>query len=468
MKKISNKRPFFSQGKHSDGADINAHVSIIQAVKVGKWPTKISLLISGFGNLFYGQTFKGLIFIITQALIWLFFSVFGWSYLSKFNTLGTQLMDKVYDPVNDLWVNVLGDNSLKILLFSILTIIILLFGVALQIASVKSSYLAEIAISKGKKPTTIQEDFKNMFDKNLHTTMLSLPALGVVAFTLLPIIFMILMAFTNFDRYHQPPGNLFTWVGFNNFASMIDLNGTKGSTFFGVLGWTLTWAVFATFGNYLLGMIIALLINKKGIKLKSLWRTCLVIVIAIPGFVTLLFMRQLLSEMGAVNTILNMLKMPSVKFLSNTDNARLTVILVNYWIGIPYTMLITSGILMNIPADLYEAAQIDGAGPVKQFTAITLPYMLTVTTPYLITQFVANINNFNAIYFLTLGEPPVTHYYNAGMTDLLITWLYKLTVNFGDYNLASVIGIIVFVLCGVISLITFNITSSTKKEEALQ
>ena len=140
-------------------------------------------------------------------------------------------------------------------------------------------------------------------------------------------------------------------------------------------------------------------------------------------------------------------------------------LIINMWVGIPFSMLITSGILMNIPQDLYESARIDGAGPFKTFTKITLPYMLFVTTPYLITQFVGNFNNFNVIYLLTQGDPKSVHLYQAGETDLLVTWLYKLTVNFQDYNLASVIGIFVFVISAMLSLIVYNSSSSVKNEE---
>jgi arabinogalactan oligomer/maltooligosaccharide transport system permease protein len=285
---------------------------------------------------------------------------------------------------------------------------------------------------------------------------------------------MVLLAFTNFDRSRQPPGNLFTWVGFENFSNVFDFGGVMGHTFINVLGWTLVWAIFATFLNYLLGMIISLMINKKGIRLKSVWRTCFVVAIAVPGFVTLLFMRQLLGDMGPVNTIiLNIsdkydLGWSAVQFLRDPMIARITVIAVNLWIGIPYTMLITTGVLMNIPADLYEAADIDGAGVMRKFGSITLPYMFVVTAPYLITQFIGNINNFNAIFFLTAGGPNTVEYYNAGKTDLLVTWLYRLTVTFGDFNLASVIGILTFVISAGIALITFNITASAKKEETFR
>jgi arabinogalactan oligomer/maltooligosaccharide transport system permease protein len=146
-------------------------------------------------------------------------------------------------------------------------------------------------------------------------------------------------------------------------------------------------------------------------------------------------------------------------------SARVTVIIVNMWIGVPYTMLISSGLLMNIPEDLYESARIDGANAFQQFTKITFPYIFFVTTPYLITTFVGNINNFNVIYFLTTGGPDSTDYYKAGQTDLLVTWLYKLTVDSKDYNLAAVIGIIVFIICATGSLITFNMSKASKNEE---
>jgi arabinogalactan oligomer/maltooligosaccharide transport system permease protein len=243
----------------------------------------------------------------------------------------------------------------------------------------------------------------------------------------------------------------------------------KATTFIGLAEWTIVWAIFATFTNYIFGMIVALMINKKGIKLKALWRTLFVVVIAVPQFVSLLLMNQMLQTNGAINQLLTLItgQTVAIQFLNSSAlMARVTVIIINIWIGIPYTILITSGILMNIPADLYESATIDGAGPVKCFMKITLPYMLFVTTPYLITSFIGNINNFNVIYLLTNGGPTETTYYQAGKTDILVTWLFKLTMNNQDYNLAAAIGILVFIVCAGLSLITFNMTKSAKDEEA--
>jgi arabinogalactan oligomer/maltooligosaccharide transport system permease protein len=135
-------------------------------------------------------------------------------------------------------------------------------------------------------------------------------------------------------------------------------------------------------------------------------------------------------------------------------------------------MLMATGILMNIPADLYESARVDGASGVQQFTKITLPYMLFVTGPYLLTSFVGNLNNFNVIYLLSGGGPANLEIGNAGgvsvgHTDLLITWLYKMTLNSPEsqYYMASVIGILVFLVSAILSLIVYNVIPSTKNEE---
>ncbi|MHB8962736.1 MAG: carbohydrate ABC transporter permease, partial [Saccharofermentanales bacterium] len=279
---------------------------------------------------------------------------------------------------------------------------------------------------------------------------------------------MILIAFTNYDKFHQPPGTLFTWVGLQNFKNIFYSDPIQSKTFSGIFNWTITWAFFATFSNYILGMVLALMINKKGIKLNKMWRTIFIVTIAVPQFVSLMLMSRLLADLGAMNVLLGYLGLGPVQFLTNALYARITVIVVNIWVGIPYTMLITTGILMNIPADLYESARIDGASVIKTFTKITLPYMLFVTTPYLITQFVGNINNFNVIYLLTGGGPLSLDYYQAGKTDLLVTWLYKLTVNQQDYNLASTIGIFIFVISATLSLIVYNLSSSAKKEDSFQ
>ena len=154
----------------------------------------------------------------------------------------------------------------------------------------------------------------------------------------------------------------------------------------------------------------------------------------------------------------------ALPFFTDPMWARCTVIIINLWVGIPYTLLQVTGILKNIPSELYEAAKIDGANTVQTFFKITLPYMLFVMTPYLITEFTGNVNNFNVIFLLSGGNPTGVAD-TAGATDLLVTWLYKLTIDKNYYNLGAVIGIMTFVVLAIVALVTYRNTASYKDEE---
>ncbi len=449
---------------------ISSIKEVVAAFLHGDWRTRVSFLALGFGNVMRGQIAKGLLFFGCEIAYLFYMLFFGIRYLLKLNTLGTVTQEKVFDEAQGIYIYTAGDNSMQILLFGVLTVVITLVFLALYFINVRSAYRAQCLQAAGKTLPTFREELHSLLDKRYHLTLLTTPILLVTLFTVLPLVFMVLIAFTNFDKAHQPPGNLFTWVGFSNFAAMFGGNDQLGYTFSRLLIWTLTWALFATFSNYLFGMILALLINKKGIRFKKFWRTIFIITIAIPQFVSLMLMSQLLADEGALNILLKELGwiQNSIPFLTNGTIAKITVIVVNMWVGIPYSMLITTGILLNIPNDMYESAKIDGAGPVKAFFKITLPYMLFVTTPYLITQFVNNINNFNVIYLLTRGGPLTLDYFKAGKTDLLVTWLYKQTVEEQNYNLAGVIGVIVFMITAVFSLIIYNSSSAAQKEEEFQ
>ena len=437
----------------------------------GDWATKLSYLIFGIGDIHKGKYYKGILFFLTEVLYALYMIFFGWTYLQKFNTLGTVATTQGFNELG-MPVTVYGDNSMLILLYSVLSIVITILVFAVYISNIKDAYRHQVMRAEGKKPTSLKHDVKEFLDGKYHITLLSFPTLMIGIFNIMPMIFMILIAFTSYDQQHLPPGTLFTWVGFDNFASLFNFvdSATKATTFIELTKWTLIWAVVATFTNYILGMVVALMINKKGIKFKALWRTLFVIAIAVPQFVSLLLMNQMLQTNGAINIILSYFNggvNPQIQFLnSSTLMARMTVIIVNLWVGIPYTILSMSGILMNIPEDLYESARIDGAGPVKTFTKITLPYMIFVTTPQLITQFVGHINNFNVIYLLTGGGPSTEQFYQAGRTDILVTWLFNLTMGSQDYGLAAAIGILVFIVCATLSLLIYNNSKSMKDEEA--
>ena len=192
---------------------------------------------------------------------------------------------------------------------------------------------------------------------------------------------------------------------------------------------------------------------------------------AVPMFVSLLIMRTMLQPEGAVNILLRNLGLigatQSLPFFTDATWARVVVILINIWVGVPYTLLQVTGILQNIPTELYEAARADGAGPIVTFMKITLPYMLFVTTPYLITTFTGNVNNFNVIFLTTEGLPRSVGS-TAGKTDLLITWLYKLTIENQYFDVGAVVGIMTFVTLTIVSLVTFTFSGSNRNEEAFR
>ena len=435
--------------------------------KNGDINTKLSYIIMGYGCLSRKQIGRGLLFLGVEIIFILFMITSGGYYLSMLPTLGVNEQGRVWNEALQIYQTVQGDNSMLLLLFGVVTIVVIILFFSLYVWNTRMAYENQRLVEEGKPLSTFKQDIKDLGNKNFHVTVLALPVILTFCFTVLPLIFMILMAFTNFDKNHQPPGNLFTWVGFKNFTQVFFTNPLWQQTFFRLLVWTLIWAAFATFLNYIFGMLLALIINKKGIKLKKMWRTIFIITIAVPQFVSLMLMSKMLGQTGAVNNILLELGWitEAIPFLTSANLARVVVIVVNLWVGIPYSMLITSGILMNIPADLYEASRIDGANPFQQFIHITLPYMLHVTTPYLITQFVGNINNFNVIYLLTAGDPKSLKLFQAGETDLLVTWLYKLTVNEQNYALASTIGIIIFMLLASISLLTYNKSNAVQEED---
>lgn len=451
----------------------NIGLNIYYAAKNGDAKTRTSFFIFGFSQLARKQWLRGLLLLAFEVLFILYLSLFGWRYLALFNTLGTQTSGWVVNPDTGIKELVTGDNSLLILLYGLLTIIFMLVFLYAWYQSIKSAYSAQQIVEARLHLPTAKEDLRSFTNEQYHKTLLGVPLLGLTVFTILPIIFMIFVAFTNYDKAHTPPSNLFTWIGFENFVTVLGgglSNGVSfGLTFGRILLWTVVWAFFATFSNYILGIIVAMMINKKSIRLKKLWRTVLVLTIAVPQFVSLLLMSQMLADSGVINNLLKSWGLidNAIPFLTDGKLAKVTIIVVNIWVGIPYTMLISTGILMNIPEDLYESAKMDGAGPVKAFFKITLPYMLHVTAPYLITQFIGNLNNFNVIFLLTGGNPALPFGYDtsAGDTDLLITWLYKLISRDNAYGVASVISILMFVLTAVVSLFVYNRSSAVKNEE---
>ena len=439
----------------------------MNAIKKGGIETKLSMVLMGFGNIVHGQMIKGLIYLALEAAYVVFMVMAGAHCIGMLPSLGSVEQQEVWNEAAQVYTYTKGDQSILILLYGVATILLTFLIVCAWRGTLKSAYKAECLAKEGRHVNNFREDLKSLLHENLQRLLMTPPMVFIALFTILPLIFMICMAFTNYSKIGEHLV-LFDWVGLDNFKALFDSSSILGSTFWSVLGWTLVWAFFATFSNYIFGMIVSLLINRKGTRAKGFWRFCFVLSCAVPMFVSLLIMRTMLQPEGAINVLLRNLGLiaqdASLPFFTDPTWARVTVIIINIWVGVPYTLLQLTGVLQNIPEDMYEAARVDGANAVQIFFKITLPYMLYVTTPYLITTFTGNVNNFNVIYLLSGGDPVTDVGATAGKTDLLVTWLYKLTIDKQYYNIGAVIGILTFIILAIGALITYRNSKSYKEE----
>ncbi len=448
----------------------------------GDWRTKLSYLIMGFGCFSRSpkQIIKGLLWFAVEALFIVYMIFVGGHNLWMMGSLGDVAQRKFIDEFGFEIMQTV-DNSLEILIFSVLTLMFMVFFVYMYIKNTKVCYETQKRAEAGLSLSSPKQQLNYALNDGYHVTVLVLPILGILFITVLPLVTNILIAFTNYDFFHAPTAKLFDWVGFESFKNVFSK--TYGTAIWSVLGWTLIWAVFATFTNFFFGMFLAMIINKKTIKLKAFWRTCFVIVIAVPDFVSLLMMSKffgwnmLTEQTGTFNRMLEQWFgiNANINWLGDKANngllPRIMVIVINLWRGMPFTMLSTYGILMNIPEELYESSRIDGAGPVRRFVSITFPYIMFVMGPQLITTFTGNINNFNVIFFLTGGGPFMRiGGISPGQTDLLVTWLYRMTVSSSqpEYSNGAVIGIFTFIISSVFALIVFNSSKSVKQEDTFQ
>lgn len=457
------------------------------AIVKGDLFVKLSLLWMGAGYMRRKQYVKAILMTVLEIAVILFTVSFSLQYVGKFATLGTVQMEQVFNPqtMKTEWNDY--DNSFLILLFSLFSFVIWFAALVVWMQNVINAYRLQLEAESGKHINSFREDLRTYTGEKFHITLLALPVLGIIVFTVIPILLLIFVAFTNYDQQHMPPNALFTWVGFDNFISLFSSGGmtvTFGYAFVRVLGWTLVWAAFATFTTYIGGILLSLLLNNKFTKGKKFWRLMFIITIAVPQFVSLLLVRNFFSNGGIVNTICanigltdflrnaGLIATSYIPFLSAPGWAHVMIIIINIWIGVPYQMLIATGVLMNLPTDQLESARVDGATRFQTFRYITMPYLLFVTAPTLVTDFVKNINNFNVIYLLTQDVYTTTNQAMANSqakeVDLLITWLFTLTQDYYNYKMAAVIGIIVFLVCAVFTLIAFNFVTGGDKEGVYQ
>jgi arabinogalactan oligomer/maltooligosaccharide transport system permease protein len=343
------------------------------------------------------------------------------------------------------------DHSIMLMLGGIIAVLAILIFLAIWIWNIRDAYKTGKKIEEGTSISSVQY-FRELWKNSFEYIMISPGLLLILFISLVPIIFSILVAFTNFNANNIPPRKLVEWVGFETFGRIIGIK-IWGATFIRIFIWTVIWAFLATFTAYGFGMFQALVLRAKAVRFRSFWRGIFILPWAVPGLVSMLIFKVMLHQEGVINQMLLAagLIQNAIPFLSNPHWARLCLVLVNIWLGFPYFMALISGVMTTIPQEQYEAAQIDGANSFKQFSAITLPFIMASTAPQLLMSITFNFNNFNMIYFLTGGGPANPNYQMAGSTDILISWIFKLTLDQRMYNYASALSIFIFVIVATVS-----------------
>ena len=414
-----------------------------------------SMLVMGMGQLLYKQWGKGLMFLAVQLGYIYYLVTIGARDLFGFFTLGS--------VASNPWYGIEGDNSVIMLIMGVLAWIVTILYIVCYIANIKDVYATQQRVEGGGTPRRFKEELSELLDAKFYQTVLFLPIVGVCVFNILPVIFMILVAFTNYGGKIVPPV-LVGWVGFENFKKILAL-GEFAPTFFKILGWNTLWALLSTAINYFGGLGLALLLNKKCVKGKVFWRAFPILAYAIPGFITLLGFKFMFSYGGPINYYITELGNQAIGFLDLDAkwSARIIGLLVNAWISIPSSMLLATGILSNAGQDQYEAATLDGASPFQQFRYITLPFVIFATTPVLISQFIGNFNNFGIFYFLR-GGLYIDGYFLASDTDLLINWLYNLSIDNNYYAIGAAISLIIFIITSAISLAAYVFSPAYRQE----
>ena len=421
---------------------------------------KVTLLslIPGMGQFANGQRFKGIVFIVIFLAFIIQMILGGFQSLIGLITLGSV-------PMEDHSLFILIQGTLQL----IITIIFFIFY-GLNLLDAKRG--ATLRKENKKVNRTMKEVIHNVGDEGFPY-LLTLPAYLLMIFTIIfPVLVTLFTAFTNYDFKHIPPASLIDWVGAKNFFSIFFLSSYR-NTFLSVFSWTVIWTLCATTLQITLGIFTAVVAHQKFIKFRRIIGIIFLLQCAVPAVITILRFYNIFNEsVGAINTqiipFLNNLPFVDISAISwKTDPnwTKVAIIMVQGWLGFPYIYVMVTGILQSISEDLYEAAKIDGANAWKRFSNITLPAIFLVAAPTFITQYTGNFNNFSMIYLFNNGGPGSVGG-GAGSTDILISWIYKLTTGTSpQYSMASAITLIISAIVICVSLLVFKKTNAFNMED---
>jgi arabinogalactan oligomer / maltooligosaccharide transport system permease protein len=283
--------------------------------------------------------------------------------------------------------------------------------------------------------------------------------LSAIVFTIVPFFYTFWISFTNYHLiYHFTD---YTWVGIDNYKRAL----SSGGEFVPVLRWTMIWMVLTTLLNVGGGMFLALMLNHSRLKERNLYRTLLILPWALPNILLIQVWAGMYNIQGPINLVLSKVGIESVRWLLEDSPARTALLITNLWLSYPFFMTVGLAALQAIPRDLYEVADLDGAGSWQRFRDITFPFMLSAITPLLLTQLAFQFNNAGIVILLTNGLPQAFPGSRYGVTDTLATFAYKLIYTERDMGYAAAYGVFTFLIIAVFIVLSARLTNSFKEAD---
>lgn len=408
----------------------------------------LSIIFAGLGQLYNRQWVKGIVFIVLEGAFLAYFGRFINEGIWGFRTLGT----------------IPGEHhSIFLIIFGLVSFILVGFAAALYVFNVIDAKKGAVRLINNEEKKSFVESIKRGWDKGFPYVFVTPGLIMLLFIVVLPLFFTITLAFTDYNLYNTPPRKLLNWVGFDNFINIFTMKQWK-DTFLNVFTWTLIWTAIATTLQIGLGLILALLVNDSRIKFKRFIRTFLILPWAVPAFVTILIFAAMFNDkFGTINRDLLSMFNIMIPWLQDPFWTKTALILIQTWLGFPFVFALFTGILQSVSQEWYEAADVDGGTRWQKFRFITFPHIMYATAPLLIMQYAGNFNNFNIIYLFNNGGPAVRGQ-SAGGTDILISWVYKLTFELNQYNMAAAISLILGLIVSGFAFFQFRKTRAFKEE----
>lgn len=427
----------------------------VETEKTIPWVSWVTFLIPGIAQAINKQYIKAIIMFFATIYIYLIAIPYSLGY-------GNYKGDGISGLITLAADGGRLDRSIIFMIEGVLAIFLLLIGMFLMFICFKDANKVEKDTIKGTRYKAWIETKQTLFEDGFPYLVLSPAAIITIFIVCIPVVTTVLLSFTGMGPDTQAK---FGWEALKNYKMIFLGEGMVGAIFWRILGWTIIWTIGATTLAIALGFILAIVLNNDRIKGKVLFRSIYLLPWAVPAFISILFFSILFADGGTLVNSLREVFGPNFSIKNDPFVIRLTLICIQAWLGSAYIFLLSTGVLQSINAELYEAADIDGATSFKKLTKITVPLVLFQTAPLLVGQYTFNFNNFSIIALFNNGGPfdPSKYGNLAGSSDLLISYIFKLTMNSQYQAIGATITVIISVALMIIAYIGYRNTDAFKR-----